>query len=189
MLNLLLTLHILSAVWLMGHQISSAFWKARADRSEIPKPLQPPPRHWCVQTSHSRFPESSCLLGTGIWMAGLTGWERFQELWLGTSFFLVIVMVIIWLAILLPQQRRMARFAAEIPGRSRPGRELPAGQQALEHGRRYHDIDPGNSPVPDGIQALSLTPHSYLLEDNMTTARDQHLTNVTEIRSRTVRDS
>ena len=33
MFELLLTLHIFFAIWLMSHLISSAFWKARADRS------------------------------------------------------------------------------------------------------------------------------------------------------------
>lgn len=113
MLNLLLTLHILSAVWLMGHQISSAFWKARADRSGSPETIATTAQALVRSDFTFTLPGIVVLLGTGIWMAGLTGWERFQELWLGASFFLVIVMVIIWLAILLPQQRRMARFAAE----------------------------------------------------------------------------
>ena len=113
MFNLLLTLHILSAIWLMGHQISSAFWKARADRSGSPETIATTAQALMRSDFTFTLPGIIVLLGTGIWMAGLTGWERFQELWLGTSFALVIVMVIIWLAVLLPQQRRMARFAAE----------------------------------------------------------------------------
>ena len=113
MLNLLLTLHILSAVWLMGHLVSSAFWKARADRTGNPQTIATTAQALVRSDFTFTLPGIVVLLGTGIWMAGLTGWDRFQELWLGTSFVLVIVMVIIWLAVLLPQQRRMARFAAE----------------------------------------------------------------------------
>lgn len=113
MFNLLLTLHILSAIWLMGHQISSAFWKARADRSGNPETVVTTAQALVRSDFTFTLPGIVILLGTGIWMAGLTGWERFQELWLGTSFVLVLVMVIIWVAVLLPQQRRMARFAAE----------------------------------------------------------------------------
>ena len=113
MLNLLLTLHILSAVWLMGHLISSAFWKARADRSGNSETIATTAQALVRSDFMFTLPGIVVLLGTGIWMAGLKGWEQFQELWLGTSFFLVIVMVIIWLAVLFPQQRRMARFAAE----------------------------------------------------------------------------
>jgi uncharacterized membrane protein len=112
MFNLLLTLHILAAVWLMGHLISSAFWKARADRSGNPETIATAAQALVQSNMMFTGPGIVVLLGTGIWMAGLTGWERFQELWLGTSFVLVIIMVIIWLAVLLPQQRRMARFAA-----------------------------------------------------------------------------
>jgi uncharacterized membrane protein len=114
MFNLLLTLHILAAVWLMGHLISAAFWKARADRSGNPETIATTAQALVRSDLMFIGPGIIVLLGTGIWMAGLTGWERFQEIWLGTSFFLVIVMVILWLAVLLPQQRRMARFAAEI---------------------------------------------------------------------------
>ena len=113
MFNLLLTLHILSAVWLMGHQISSAFWKARADRSGNPEAIATTAQALVRSDFTFTLPGIVVLLVTGIWMAGLTGWDRFQELWLGTSFVLVIVMVILWLAVLLPQQRRMARFATE----------------------------------------------------------------------------
>ena len=113
MFNLLLTLHIFAAVWLMGHQISSAFWKARADRSGNSETIATTAQALVRSDFMFTLPGIVVLLGTGIWMAGLTGWERFQELWLGTSFFLVLVMVILWLALLFPQQRRMARFAAE----------------------------------------------------------------------------
>ncbi len=113
MFNLLLTLHILSAVWLMGHLISSAFWKARADGSGNPETIATTAQALVRSDLMFTGPGIVVLLATGIWMAGLTGWERFQELWLGTSFFLVIVMVILWLAVLLPQQRRMARFATD----------------------------------------------------------------------------
>ncbi len=113
MFNLLLTLHILAAVWLMGHLISSAFWKARADRSGNPDTIATTAQALVRSDMMFTGPGIVVLLGTGIWMAGLTSWDRFQELWLGTSFVLVIVMVILWLAVLLPQQRRMAQFAAE----------------------------------------------------------------------------
>ena len=114
MFNLLLTLHIFSAVWLMGHLISSAFWKARADRSGNPETVATTTQALVRSDFTFIGPGIVVLLATGIWMAGLTSWDRFQELWLGASFVLVIVMVILWLAVLLPQQRRMARFAAEI---------------------------------------------------------------------------
>ena len=113
MFELLLTLHILSAVWLMGHLISSAYWKKRADQSGNPETVATTAQALARSDFMFTGPGIVVLLGTGIWMAGLTSWDRFQEPWLGASFVLVIVMAVIWLAVLVPQQRRMARLTAE----------------------------------------------------------------------------
>ena len=111
MLQILLTLHIFFAVWLMSHLISAAFWKARADRSGNLEHIAATTQSLVRSDYTFTGPGIIGLLLTGIWMAGLTGWERFQELWLGLSFVLIIVIAILWLALLLPQQRRMARLA------------------------------------------------------------------------------
>lgn len=113
MFNLLLALHIFSVIWLMGHLISSAYWKARADRSGNPETIAIAAQALARSDRIFTGPGIVVLMVTGIWMAGLTSWDRFQELWLGTSFVLVIAMVILWLAVLLPQQRRMVRYSAD----------------------------------------------------------------------------
>ena len=113
MFGLLLTLHILFAIWLMSHLISSAFWKARADRSENAEFIANTTQALVRADFTFTGPGIVGLLVTGIWMAGLTGWERFQEPWLAISFFLTILIVILWLAVLMPQERRMAQFARE----------------------------------------------------------------------------
>ena len=113
MLQILLVSHIFFAIWLMGHLITSAFWKKRADRSgnldHIASTAQALVRADYTFTG----PGIVGLLVTGIWLGGLTGWDRFQELWLSISLLLIIVIVILWLAVLMPQQRRMARLAQE----------------------------------------------------------------------------
>ena len=113
MFELLLALHILSAIWLMTHLISSAFWKARADRSGNLEATAIMAQAMSRSDLMFTGPGIVGLLVTGIWMAGMTGWERFQEPWLGASFFLTLLMAVLWLAVLMPQQRRMARFARE----------------------------------------------------------------------------
>lgn len=113
MFNLLLTLHILSAICLMTNLVNSAFWKARANRTgnleTIATVSQALVRSDLVFTG----PGIVGLLVTGIWMGGMTGWQRFQEPWLGISFFLTLLVGILWLAVLMPQVRKMARFARE----------------------------------------------------------------------------
>ena len=113
MLSLLLVLHILAAATLMGHLTTAAFWKKRADRSGNPEQMAATAQALGRADFTFTGPSLAVLLITGIWMGGLTGWERFQEPWLAISFLLLIVIVILWLAALRPLHRRLARQAQE----------------------------------------------------------------------------
>ncbi len=113
MLQLLLALHILAAVIFVGNIITAAFWKVRADRSGNLETIAITARSLLQADYTFTAPGIVVLLVTGIWMVGLSDWARFQEPWLGGSFVLLIITGIIWLAILLPQQRRMVRLAQE----------------------------------------------------------------------------
>ena len=113
MLQILLVFHIFFAIWLMSHLISSAFWKKRADRSGNLEHIASTAQALVRADYTFTGPGIVGLLVTGIWLGGLTGWDRFQELWLSISLLLIIVIVILWLAVLMPQQRRMARLAQE----------------------------------------------------------------------------
>lgn len=113
MLQLLLTLHIFSAIWLMSYLISSAYWKARAERSGNPETIATMAEALVRGNFTFAGPGIIGLLATGIWMGGITGWERFQEPWLAISFLLTILIVVLWLALLAPQERRMARYARD----------------------------------------------------------------------------
>ena len=113
MFELLLTLHILFAFLLMTHLIGSAFWKARADRSQNAEAIATATQALVRSDLMFAAPGIVGLVGTGIWMVGLTGWERFEEPWLAASFLLTILFGILWLAALMPQQHRMARLARE----------------------------------------------------------------------------
>ncbi len=113
MLQVLLVLHILAAVVFVGNIITAAFWKAQADRSGNLETIAITARSLLKADYVFTAPGIVVLLVTGIWMVGLSGWARFQEPWLGGSFVLLIITGIIWLAVLLPQQRRMVRLAQE----------------------------------------------------------------------------
>ncbi len=113
MFQVLLALHILAAVVFVGNIITAAFWKVRADRSGNLETIAIPARSLLQADYIFTAPGIVVLLLTGIWMVGLSDWGRFQEPWLGGSFVLLIVTGIIWLAVLLPQQRRMVRLAQE----------------------------------------------------------------------------
>ncbi len=113
MLQLLLALHILAAVVFVGNIITAAFWKTRADRSGNLETIAITARSLLQADYVFTAPGIVVLLATGIWMVGLSDWARFQEPWLGGSFVLLIITGVIWLAVLLPQQRRMVRLAQE----------------------------------------------------------------------------
>ena len=115
MLQVLLVLHILAAIIFVGNLITSAFWKARADRSENLETIALTARSLLQADYVFTGPGIAVLLITGIGMVGLSvgGWAGFQEPWLGGSFVLLIITAIIWLAVLLPQLRRMVRLSQE----------------------------------------------------------------------------
>ena len=113
MLQVLLALHILAAVVFVGNIITAAFWKTRADRSGNLETIAITARSLLPADYIFTAPGIVVLLATGIWMVGLRDWAGFQEPWLGGSFVLLIITGIIWLVVLLPQQRRMVRLAQE----------------------------------------------------------------------------
>lgn len=113
LLSILLVLHILAAATLMGHLTTAAFWKKRADQSGNLEHIAANAQALGRADFAFTGPSLAVLLITGIWMGGLTGWQRFQEPWLAISFLLLIVIVILWLAVLFPLHRRMARQAQD----------------------------------------------------------------------------
>ena len=113
LLQILLALHLLSAVIFVGNIITAAFWKVRADRSGNLEAIALTTRTVLLADYVFTGPGIVVLLGTGIVMTGLTGWDRFQEPWLSLSLLLLIITGIIWAAILLPAQFRMARLAQQ----------------------------------------------------------------------------
>jgi uncharacterized membrane protein len=111
--KILLAVHILAAIIFVGNIITAAFWKVRADRSGNLETIALTTRAVLLADFVFTGPGILVLLGTGIAMVGLTGWDRFQELWLSLSLILLIITAIIWAAVLLPTQRRMARLARQ----------------------------------------------------------------------------
>ena len=110
-MQILLAIHILSAVVFAGNIITSAFWKVRADKSGSTEAMANASRSLLMADMVFTGPGLVGLLVTGIWMVQLTGWERFQEPWLSISLVLLVVTAIIWAGGLLPLEFRMVRLA------------------------------------------------------------------------------
>src|ERR671914_1548352 len=133
LLEVLLALHILSAVIFVGNIITAAFWKVRADLSGNLETIALSTRAVLIADWAFTGPGILVLLGTGLAMVGLTGWERFQELWLGLSFILLIVTGIIWIVVLVPLQHRMARLARDGVASENTGLGLLSNQPDVGH--------------------------------------------------------
>ncbi len=97
----------------MVNIITAAFRKNRADRSGNLEAIALTTRAVLQADYVFTGPGIVLLLVTGIWMAGLTDFARFQEPWLGASLVLLVVTGVIWAGILLPLQIRPTRLARE----------------------------------------------------------------------------
>lgn len=113
MFQFILAVHILAAVIFLGNLITTAFWKVRADRSGNLENMAMTARSVLLADYVFTGPGIAALLATGILLAGLSGWERFQELWLGLSLVLLLLTAIIWAGVLIPLQLRMVRLSQD----------------------------------------------------------------------------
>jgi len=113
MLRVLIAIHVIFAVVYLGNLITAAFWKARADRSGSLEAMAVASRLVILSGRFFTAPGIIGLFVTGILIVSQTGWRRFDEPWLGASFILLVIAAIIWLAVLVPLERRMLRLARE----------------------------------------------------------------------------
>ena len=113
MFQIILAIHILAAVIFLGNIITTAFWKGRADKSGNLEHMAMTSRSILLADYVFTGPGIATLLVTGILLAGLSGWERFQEMWLGLSLVLLFLTAFIWAGVLIPLQLRMVRLSQE----------------------------------------------------------------------------
>ena len=110
-MRILLALHVAAAVVFLGSLITSAMWKARADRSGSMEAMMYASRSLLAADAAFTGPGIIGLLVTGFWMVSMSGWERFQEPWLAVSLLGLVLVAIMWVAFMLPLQFRMARLS------------------------------------------------------------------------------
>jgi uncharacterized membrane protein len=109
----LLALHILSAIVFVGNIITAAYWKVRADRSGNLAAMASTSRLVMQADYFFTFPGVIGLLVTGFLMVAQTGWDRFQEPWLGAAVGLLLLTMVISAVAVVPSQRRMVRTSQE----------------------------------------------------------------------------
>ena len=115
MYDALKLLHILGVILLIGNVTIAAFWKVMADRTGDPKLISHAMRN--VITADWLFTLSAIamvLIG-GYGMAHVGQYDIFQRNWLGYGQLLFLFSGLIWVAVLLPCQTRLARIARGLP--------------------------------------------------------------------------
>ena len=97
----------------LGNLITAAYWKMRADRSGSLETMAVTSRLVVLSDCFFTGPGLAVLMATGILIVSQTGWRRFQEPCLGASFMMLVITAIIWLAVLIPLERKMLQLARE----------------------------------------------------------------------------
>ena len=113
MFSILLLLHVLASIIFIGNNITGVFWKVRADKTGNLDVISNSADALLRADYQFTLPSLIVLFVTGVWMGGLSGWERFQEIWLGSSFVLLVITVLIWVIVLSPRLRNLVRIATD----------------------------------------------------------------------------
>lgn len=108
-----LFMHILGAILFMGNIVVTAAWLSMAKRSGSGGALQVATRTVVVTDVIFTLPGSLLLLLNGGIMG--TTWFKDQAPWIFASIALFLVSAVIWLAVLVPLQRRMVALAESEP--------------------------------------------------------------------------
>jgi uncharacterized membrane protein len=104
------SLHILGALLLMGNGVVSALWKALADRTGDPRIVARAQRSVAVADWAFTLPGTLLILATGLARMGDLGGMSAQP-WIRRGLELYGLVLLLWLAVLVPVQRKQGRLA------------------------------------------------------------------------------
>ncbi|CAG7607601.1 hypothetical protein PAESOLCIP111_00976 [Paenibacillus solanacearum] len=114
-----LFLHVFGVILFVGNIITAAFWKVRADLGGHPEVIHSAARNVMLADYCFTLPGLLLIIVSGSLMAVQGGHSIAGFNWLTSSLILFAVTGIIWLAVLIPLQRRMIRYSREAIGAGR----------------------------------------------------------------------
>ncbi|GIO12521.1 membrane protein [Cohnella xylanilytica] len=112
-MNGYLTLHVLGAILFVGNIVTAALWKTMADRTGNPAVIHQAARNVMMADWAFTVPGLILLVVSGALMAERGGYALDGLNWLTLSLLLFGLSGAIWLAALIPLQRRMIRLSEE----------------------------------------------------------------------------
>ena len=112
-MNGYLMLHLLGAILFVGNIVTAAFWKTTADRSANPAVILQAAKNVMRADWVFTVPGLALLIVSGSLMAAKGGYSLSGLNWLTLSLALFGITAIIWLAGLIPLQKKMIRLGEE----------------------------------------------------------------------------
>jgi len=111
-MKMLLFLHVLGAMLFLGNIITAAFWKLSAERGKDLAHLRRVARNVMTADYFFTLPGVVMLIATGHIMASLRGYPLTELNWMTASEALFVASGLIWMAVLIPAQRKMIKETA-----------------------------------------------------------------------------
>ncbi len=108
-----LTIHLIGVVIFVGNIITAAFWKVRADITRKPDIIHQAAKNVMLADLVFTLPGLVLIIISGIAMAVQAGMPMSGLNWLTLSLILFAITGVIWLAVLIPLQRRMIKHSAQ----------------------------------------------------------------------------
>lgn len=112
-MGLWLTLHLIGVLLMVGNIVTAAFWKIRADLTGNPLVIHHAVKNVMSADYVFTIPGFVLIVLSGGVMAGISGFSLSGLNWLTLSLSLFAVTGLIWLAVLIPMQRKMIRYSAD----------------------------------------------------------------------------
>ncbi|GAA0379721.1 DUF2269 domain-containing protein [Bacillus horti] len=108
-MKILIFLHVLGAVMFLGNVITAAFWKIRAERGKDIAHIHKAVKNVMFADYVFTLPGIILLIITGNLMAFQAGYAMMEWNWVTVSQGLFILTGLLWVIILLPNQRKMIK--------------------------------------------------------------------------------
>lgn len=112
-MDVLLFLHVMGAVLFLGNIVTAAFWKVRGDHAGEPNIAHSVSKNIMLADFVFTLPGLGFIIISGILMTIRAGYPLSDFNWLTLSLLLFGLTGILWLAVLLPLQRKMIRFSEQ----------------------------------------------------------------------------
>ena len=116
MYSYLKLLHISGGILFLGNIVVTAVWKSLADRTRDPQIIAYAQRLVSKTDWYFTAPGALLVLGTGITMAMIGGPALYHTPWVMWGAGLFTLAGVVWLAVLVPVQRKQARLADGFAG-------------------------------------------------------------------------